>query len=122
MSPSCGITIDGVVKRCPRCGALMRTTRSIRTFGWVMLVCGVAFLLLMAWMGLTVLGNSSFTGAADEAQWAVVGFLVLFGLLASGNALYMVVTGRTSPALVKAMLVAVPILVIGAGLIRRLLG
>lgn len=123
MSPSCGITIEGSFKRCPQCGGLMRTSRSIRAFGWVMLVCGVAVILIMGWLGLTFLGAGSFTGTTDEAALAIAGFsfVILFGLLASVNALYMVVTGRTNRALVKAMLLAVGILIVASVASRWLL-
>ena len=122
MSLSCGITIDGVVERCPQCGGLMRTSGTIRAFGWVMLVCGLASLLLFAWMGWVLSTGGPFTGTSGEAGFYLGGysFLILFVLLASVNALHMAVTGRTNRMLAKVTLLAVIILVVGMRLIRHL--
>jgi hypothetical protein len=121
MSPSCGITIDGIVRKCPQCGGLMRSSGTIRAFGWVMLVCGVSSVLLFVWMAWTFSNRGPFTGTRDQAGLFVGGytFVILFCLLASANALCMVVTGRTNRTFVKLMLLAVTILVVGTWLIRR---
>lgn len=99
----------------------MRTSATIRAFGWVMLVCGVAAILMFAWMEWAFSRGGSFTGTSSEAGSFIgaFAFLILFCLLASANALYMIVTGRTNRRLVKAMLLAVTILVVASWLFRR---
>lgn len=123
MSPSCGITVDGIVTICPQCGGRMRTSRTIRIFGWVMLASGLAYFLIMGWMLMTMLGGGPFEGTWREGGLAVgaLAGLSLFALLGTANALYMVVTGRTKRIFVKAMLAALAIIVVGMGLIHRVL-
>jgi hypothetical protein len=123
MSPSCGITVDGAFKTCPQCGGLMRTSGTIRAFGWVMLLCGLAAGLMFASMGWTFSGGGAFTGTRGEAGFFLGSFsyIILFCLLVSANALYMVVTGRTNRTLAKVTLLAVIILVVGMSVIHRFL-
>jgi len=113
MSPSCGITVEGVVKQCPRCGWVMRTSRGIRAFGWITLVLSLSLVAIMGWMGLTFLSAGSFTGTSDEAALAIAGFsfVILFGLLGAVNSLYNIVTGRTNRTLLKIIFVAVVVLI-----------
>jgi len=116
MSPSCGITVDGIVKICPQCGGFMRSSRSIRAFGWVMLICGVTAFALMGWMFRAfVAGGGAFTGTRGQALFAIggVSFLVLFLLLASVESLYMVVTGRTNRRLVRTLLLLLSVYILG---------
>jgi hypothetical protein len=117
MSPACGLTVEGIVRTCPRCGGPMRTSRMIRTFGWIMLTPGAAGLLVSAWMGLTMIGRGNLAETPSEAVAglaAVEIVLVSFFLLGSVNALYMAVTGRTNRTLVRLMLRAVTILIVCA--------
>ena len=124
MSPSCGITIEGTFKKCPQCGALMRSARSLRAFGWVILIGGLLVVALLSWLAWVFLSAGSFSGTTSEA-WlfaAVFAFLILVGLLAFTHGLYMVVTGQTNRVLVRMMLGAVAILIVGSLLSRILRG
>jgi len=106
LSPLCGITIEGSEKKCPKCGWAMRGTRNIRTRGWVLLVLGLFILLLMGtitWKLSPMLlypeqayAEGTFTGTPEQAHTFLNLFLmvILFGLLGTANAIYMISTGR----------------------------
>jgi hypothetical protein len=115
MSPSCGITVDGIVKICPQCGGLMRSSRTIRAFGWVMLICGLAAIALIGSMFWAFSHGGPFTGTRGQALFLIAALspLVLFVLVASVESLYMVVTGRTNRRLVKTLLLLLSVYILG---------
>jgi len=106
LSPLCGATAEGTLTKCPQCGWAMRGTRSIRTRGWVLLACGLFLVGMMGavtWAMLPTLlyperayAEGTFTGTPDDARMFFNLFLlvILFGALATVNALYMIGTGR----------------------------
>jgi hypothetical protein len=106
LSPLCGITIEGSEKKCPKCGWAMRSSRNIRTRGWVLLCCGLFLVLFMGWIAWSLLptllrpgvdyDNGSFTGTKDQAQMilGLFGMVILFGAVGTLNAIYMITTGR----------------------------
>lgn len=106
LSPLCGITVEGSEKKCPKCGFAMRSSRNIRTRGWVLLVLGLFLVLFMGtitWNMLPTLlyperaiADGRFTGTPEQAHTFLNLFLlvILFGALGTANALYMIATGR----------------------------
>ena len=106
LSPLCGITIDGLQKKCPECGWAMRGSRNIRGRGWLLLCCGLFLVLLMGtitWKMSPMLlhpeqaaAEGSFTGTPEQARTFLNLFLlvILFGTLGTVNGLYMISTGR----------------------------
>jgi len=106
LSPLCGITVEGSLKKCPQCGWAMRSARNIRTRGWVLLACGLFLIALMGtvtWNMLPTLlyperafADGTYTGTPEQARTFLNLFLlvILFGALGTVNALYMIGTGR----------------------------
>jgi hypothetical protein len=106
LSPACGITVEGDVRKCPQCGWAMRNQRNIRTRGWVLLACGLFLVVLMGaitWNMLPTLlyperayAEGTYTGTPEQARTFLNLFLlvILFGALGTANALYMIATGR----------------------------
>lgn len=106
LSPLCGITVAGDVRKCPQCGWAMRSARNIRTRGWVLLACGlflVVFMGAITWNMLPTLlyperaiEVGTFTGTPEQARTFLNLFLLVigFGALGTVNALYMIATGR----------------------------
>ena len=126
LSPLCGITIEGGARKCPKCGWAMRNARSIRMRGWFLLACGLFITLFMGWIawrlwpslalpGKEMEDGGSFSGTRDQAQMilGLFGIIILFGLVGTANALYMITTGRQSRVFViVTLLLAVAIAVI----------
>ena len=133
LSPLCGITIEGSEKKCPKCGWAMRSARSIRTRGWFLLACGLFITLFMGWIAWSLLPtllhpnvaieNTSFSGTKDEAQLilGLFGVIILFGLVGTANALYMITTGRQSRWFVIVTLLLAVAIIVAAWLATRTL-
>ena len=123
LSPLCGITIEGSEKKCPKCGWAMRSSRNIRTRGWVLLCCGLFLVLFMGWIAWSLaptllrpgVGQSgdTFTGTKDQAQMilGLFGVIILFGAFGTVNALYMITTGRQNRVFVIITLLLAAVLV-----------
>ena len=105
----CGTLVEGKVTACPKCGGAMRIVGESPWRGIVLLICG---LLLTIGMGV-ILNNmyptlsnpgvrmpdgSSFTGTADQARIIILLFaaVIAFGLVATANGIYMLITKRQS--------------------------
>jgi hypothetical protein len=100
----------------------MRGTRNIRIRGWVLLCCGLFLVLFMgaiAWNLSPMLlyperaiAEGTFTGTPDQARTFLNLFLlvILFGVLGTVNALYMISTGRQNRWVVIGTLVLAAIL------------
>lgn len=122
LSPLCGITVEGALRKCPKCGWAMRGTRNVRMRGWVLLACGLFLVLFMGaitWNMLPTLieperafEEGTFTGTPDQAASFLNLFLLVigFGALGTVNALYMIVTGRQNRWFVIATLALAAIL------------
>jgi predicted RNA-binding Zn-ribbon protein involved in translation (DUF1610 family) len=133
LSPLCGITIEGSEKKCPKCGWAMRSSRNIRTRGWVLLCCGLFLVLFMGWIAWSLLPTlvrpgleqdaDTFTGTKDQAQMilGLFGLVILFGALGTVNALYMIVTGRQNRVFVIVTLLLAVALAVVAWLTTRML-
>ena len=122
LSPLCGITVEGALRKCPKCGRAMRGTRNIRIRGWVLLGCGLFLVIFMGAITWTMLPTllyperaievGSFTGTPEQARSFLNLFLlvILFGLLGTVNALYMIASGRQNRWFVIATLALAAIL------------
>jgi MFS family permease len=117
LAPSCRTKVEGTVNPCPNCGGKMRTPRTIRALGWLLLACGVFLVGLMSYLW-TVLapamahpgdltGGTTFTGTAEQGRTilTVFGAVIVFGLASIGYGLWMIVTGRRSIAMMIVVLV-----------------
>ena len=131
LSPLCGITIEGNEKKCPKCGWAMRGTRNIRIRGWFLLACGLFITLFMGWITWRLwptlmrpnvaIEGTSFSGTKDEAQLILdlFGAIILFGLVGTANALYMITTGRQSRWFVLVTLLLAAAIIVAAWLATR---
>ena len=120
-SLSCGETVDGIVKKCPKCGGRMRTSRQIRILGWVMLAAGLFLILMMgtiSWLiGPALLRamhgqDPEFTGTPDQARMVLELFaiIIVFGFGAAANGLIQIRTGRRNRLVTVLTLVLAAIL------------
>lgn len=133
LSPLCGITIEGSEKKCPKCGWAMRSSRNIRTRGWVLLCCGLFLVLFMGWIAWSLLptllrpgvdqSGDTFAGTKDQAQMVLglFGVVILFGAFGTVNATYMIVTGRQNRVFVIITLLLAVALAVVAWLTTRML-
>ena len=103
----CGHVAVGRLDTCPRCGRKMRSSRTVRIYGVVMMLCGVALLGIMGPVTYYTLpelthpseelaGGTSFTGTAEDARMILwlFGLVLLSGLVALMPGLWQVATGR----------------------------
>ena len=103
----CGYAVPGRVDTCPRCGRKMRSSRTVRAYGAVMMVCGIILLGMMGTItvllwpqlmnpGREMAGGTTFTGSAGDAEMILwlFGLVLLFGLVALLTGLWQVATGR----------------------------
>lgn len=103
----CRTTAEGIVAKCPKCGKKMRTPKSVRRLGWVLLVTGLFLVIFMGVItlnlaplllhpGEAVAGGSRFTGdAADVGMILTLFFAVIgFGVGTAVNGGYQIATGR----------------------------
>jgi cation transport ATPase len=133
LSPICGATAQGNVRKCPQCGWAMRSSRNLRVRGLVLLACGLFLLGLMGWITWVMTpsllapgeeaGGMTFTGKPDQAEmilwlfWAVIAF----GGVAAVNGLYQIVTGGKSRLLVLVSLALAAAILVSAWLMTRAL-
>jgi hypothetical protein len=116
LSSSCKTRVEGTVTTCPNCGGKMRTPRSVRISGWLLLACGVFLAGFMSYIanslapsmlhpGATT-GGTTFTGNAEQARtiFTMFGAIIAFGLAGIGYGLFMIVTGRRSLVLMFGVL------------------
>ncbi len=109
--PKCATLVEGKVAACPKCGGAMRTVGESPWRGIVLLICG---LLLVIGMGVITLNmypslsnpgvrtieGTTWTGTAEQAQIVLLLFaaVIVFGLVATANGLYMLITKQQSKA------------------------
>ena len=133
LSPLCGITVEGALRKCPKCGWAMRGTRNVRTRGWVLLACGLFLVLFMGAITWTMLPTllyperafeeGTFTGTPDQARSFLNLFLLVIGFGALGivNAFYMIATGRQNRLFaLLALLIGVVLFAIAWAVRRKL--
>jgi len=123
LAPSCRNQVEGSVSACPACGGKMRTPRTVRIAGWVLLVCGVFLAGFMSYLWSVLApsmahpgdttGGTTFTGTAEQAQtiFTVFAAVIVFGLGSIAYGLWMIVTGRRSIAMMIGVLVLAAALV-----------
>ena len=102
-------------------------------FGWFLLACGLFITLFMGWITWSLLPTllhpqhtiegTSFSGTKDEAQLilGLFGVIILFGLVGTANALYMITTGRQSRWFVIVTLLLAVAIIAAAWLATRTL-
>lgn len=123
-SPTCAVTVEGRLDHCPKCGGPMRAVRESRARGWILLFLGLFLILLMGgilWYlapsmlrpGAEMADGPSFSGTPEQARTALAlfGAVILFGLVATANGLFIIKTGRQSWVFVAVALVVAAILV-----------
>jgi len=110
--PKCAELVEGRVKTCPKCGGPMRSVGESPGRGLLLVVIGLFLLGLMgtiSWAMLPSLlrpgmdvGGSSFTGTREQANMVLGLFalLLVFGLTATLNGIYMMVTRKQSWAFI----------------------
>jgi len=107
--PTCATLVEGKADACPKCGGPMRSVGESPLRGIVLLLCGLFLLGLMgtiAWNmyptlthpGVRMPDGSSFTGTADQARITLLLFaaVIVFGLVATANGIYMLITRQQS--------------------------
>ena len=108
-NPKCATLVEGKVEACPKCGGTMRSVGESPWRGIVLLLCGV---LLVVGMGVIIINmyptlsnpgvrmpdGSEWTGTAEQARMALLLFaaVIVFGLVATANGIYMLVTKQQS--------------------------
>ena len=108
---TCATLVEGKVAACPKCGGPMRSVGESPLRGIVLLLCGLFLIGLMGTIlynmyptlthpGVRMPDGSSFTGTADQAQITLLLFaaVIVFGLVATANGLYMLITKQQSRA------------------------
>ena len=109
--PKCATLVEGKVDACPKCGGPMRSVGESPLRGIVLLLCGLFLLGLMGTItynmyptlthpGVRMPDGSSFTGTAEQARITLLLFaaVIVFGLVATANGLYMLITKQQSRA------------------------
>ena len=107
--PKCATLVEGKVGACPKCGGAMRTVVESPWRGIVLLLCGLILVIGMGVItynmypaltnpGVDLPDGSSFTGTAEQAQIVLLLFaaVIVFGLVATANGLYMLITKQQS--------------------------
>ena len=109
--PKCATLVEGKADSCPKCGGQMRSVGESPVRGIVLLLCGLILVGLMGtvtWNMYPTLSNpgvrmpdgSEWTGTAEQARMALLLFaaVIVFGLVATANGIYMLVTRQQSKA------------------------
>ncbi len=107
-NPKCATLIEGKVDACPKCGGPMRTVGESPLRGIALIVLGVIIAGVMGVItyytyptmmnpGVSIDG-SRFTGTPAQAQQALTLFaaLIIFGVVAIVNGIYMLITKQQS--------------------------
>lgn len=107
---TCATLVEGPATACPKCGGPMKSVGESPLRGIVLLLCGLFLLGLMGaityfmYPTLThpgeTIGGSTFNGTADQARITLLLFaaVIVFGLVATANGIYMLVTKQQSRA------------------------
>ena len=114
--PTCSVTLAGKVAACPKCGGPMRRVGESPVRGWILVVLGLFLILFMGAITLMLaptmmrpgetIDGASFAGTPEQARTALLlfGAVILFGLVAFANGLYMLKTRTQSKGFVVATL------------------
>ena len=122
--PKCAELVEGRVKTCPKCGGAMRSVGESPFRGVLLLVIGLFLIALMgtiSWNMLPILlrpgeevDGGSFTGTPDQARMVLglFGLVLLFGVVATANGVFMIVTRRQSWAFIVVTLALAALLLL----------
>jgi multisubunit Na+/H+ antiporter MnhC subunit len=121
---TCATLVEGPATTCPKCGGPMRSVGESPIRGIILLVLG---LILFIGMGVIFLNTyptfsnpgvqvdgSRFTGTAEQGRQALMlfGVVIVFGLLAIVNGIYMLVTRQQSKVFIVLTLALAAILLV----------
>ena len=108
-NPKCATLVEGKVATCPKCGGDMRTVGESPWRGIVLLICGLSLVIgmgvitlnmypVLSHPGVRMPDGSGWTGTAEQARMALLLFaaVIVFGLVATANGIYMLVTKQQS--------------------------
>ena len=108
-NPKCATLVEGKVAACPKCGGAMRTVGESPWRGIVLLLCGLILVIGMGVItmnmyptlsqpGVRMPDGSEWTGTAEQARMALLLFaaVIVFGLVATANGIYMLVAKQQS--------------------------
>ena len=121
----CNYEADTAETTCPRCGKTLKSSRNLRIRGGILLACGgflivfvtaiAGFLAYLYFGGVMKIphAEAAKTGMMMFLIFGLLGFIVLFGVLALINGIYMLKTGRRSLVLMWLMLGMVFIMIFG---------
>jgi len=124
--PTCAELVEGRVSVCPKCGGPMRSVGESPARGILLLAIGLFLLGLMGWITLAMLptllrpgvevDGASFTGTPEQARMilGLFGLVLLFGLVAAANGIFMIVTRRQSWAFIVVTLALAALLLLAA--------
>ena len=106
---TCATLVEGKADVCPKCGGPMRSVGESPWRGIVLLLCGLILLGMMGTItynmyptltnpGVRMPDGTSFTGTADQARITLLLFsaVIVFGLVATANGIYMLITRQQS--------------------------
>ncbi len=132
---SCRAKVEDSVEKCPRCGKKMRTPKTVRRLGWVLLALGLFLIVLMGTItwnlapmmmhpGDPTATGSSFTGTADQARMILRLFavVIVFGVATAFNGIWQIVTGRRNLVIMWIVLGIAGVLLVYAWITSRALG
>ena len=131
----CGRLTAEPADKCPRCGGLLRPTKTVRRLGWVQFAAGLFLVGLMGAItfnvapmmlrpGVETAGGSRFTGTAGQALmiFGLFGLVIFFGLTSMVSGLYQAKTGRRNRLIFVLMLGLFGLLIGASWLIYVALG
>jgi hypothetical protein len=132
--PTCATTVDGKVLVCPKCGGSMRGIGESPVRGVILLICGLILLGLMGAVTLALwptlafpeqaIAAGDFTGTVEQAHMMALlfGVVLLFGILATANGLFMLITGRQSKVFIWLTLGIAVVLILVVAVTMRSIG
>ena len=107
--PKCATLVEGKVDACPKCGGQMRTVGESPWRGIVLLLCGLILVIGMGVItynmypaltnpGVDMPDGTSWSGTAEQARVTLLLFaaVIVFGLVATANGVYMLITKQQS--------------------------
>ena len=110
-NPKCATLVEGKVEACPKCGGAMRLVGESPWRGITLLICGLLLVIGMGVItinlypslsnpGVRTIDGSTWTGTAEQARMTLLLFaaVIVFGLVATANGIYMMITKQQSRA------------------------
>jgi hypothetical protein len=98
----CGYETVSALAQCPTCGGAMRTGKSVRRLGWVLLAIGAILVVSMGVITINVAelvyhsgepgATSEFTGGPDMAtfMFGIFGLVLLFGVASMASGIWQI--------------------------------